>query len=121
MGVQHRLNEFITYSIAAGRSVTFGFSGGAIDLYSAAVQANWNVIRKTTISTAFLYEHGTQLSAAFQQPETFTRYGANLTVGRTLSRNLSAMLHYQFYWRESDLSNRGYKANIVGVSFAYQF
>ena len=121
LGMQHRVNEFINYSLTAGRNVTFGFSGGAIDLYSASLQANWNIVRATTLSTTFLYEHGTQLSAGSEQAETFTRYGANLALGRTLTRNLSAMLHYQFYRRESDLPNRGYTANIVGVSFAYKF
>jgi len=121
LSLSHRLNQFINYSLSGGRNVTFGFSGGAIDLYFATLQGSWNLIRATSLSGGLTYEHGTELAVGTHETETFTRYGANISLGRTLTRKLSASIGYQFFWRESDLANRDYTENIFRLSFAYNF
>jgi hypothetical protein len=121
VALDHHLTQFMSYSLTAGRSISFGFSGGAIDLYSVNLQANWNIIRATTLSSSFIFEDGTQLSNGFEHPENFTRYGANIVLGCTLTRKLSATLGYQFYYRLSDQANRDYTVNIFRLSLAYKF
>jgi len=118
LGLTHRINQYVDYSLTGGRSISFGFFGGTVDLYSARWQANWKVLRDIGVSTSFTYEHGTQI---YSGSERFDRYGPGLTVSRPLTTKLSGSLAYQFYNRSSDLADRSYLLNIVTLTLAYQF
>ena len=116
--LRHDLNQYVNYTLSSGRSINFAFYGGTVDMYFARLQANWNIIRKITLSTLFEYEHGSQLAVG---AETFDRYGPAIIVGRMLTRKLSANLAYQYYWRGSDLPGRDYVVNIATLNLTYQF
>src|SRR5438105_2091108 len=116
--LQHRLNQFIDYTLSGGRSISFAFFGGSIDLTSARLLANWRIIRNATLGTALEYEHGSQV--AFRG-EIFDRYGGNISLSRAITARAEANLGYQFYWRTSDTPGRNYTANIVSLNFSYRF
>jgi hypothetical protein len=49
--IQHRLNEFVDYTLSAGRSISFAFYGGSVDLIYGRLAANWKIIRKIGLGT----------------------------------------------------------------------
>jgi hypothetical protein len=116
--IQHRLNEFVSYTLSGGRSISFAFYGGSVDLIYARLAANWKVIRKIGLSTSLDYEHGSQ-GTFFG--ETFDRYGGSLSLSRPLTAKSSAGIGYQVYWRTSDVSGRDYLNNIISLNFSYSF
>jgi hypothetical protein len=114
----HRLNQYVEYTLSGGRSVNFAFFGGTVDLYFARWNANWKIFRKTSVSTSFDFEHGTQLGIG---AETFDRYGPGISFGRMITEKLSGDISGQFYWRDSNLANRDYTAFIISSNFRYKF
>lgn len=58
LGLQHRVNRIVSYSLEAGRDIQIGFSSDVLDLYFARIQASWNLIRKISLSTQLSYEWG---------------------------------------------------------------
>jgi hypothetical protein len=118
LALTHRLNAFVDYSVSGGRSISFGFFGGTVDLYSARWQANWRIVRDFSIGTSFSYEHGTEV---YTSSETFDRYGPGFSIAHIITTKLQASLNYQFYQRNSDLSDRSYTLNTVTLTLTYQF
>lgn len=116
--IQHRLNEYVDYALSGGRTISFAFYGGTVDLIYARLIANWKVIRKIGLATSLDYEHGTQGTFS---GETFDRYGGSINLSRPITAKSSAGLGYQIYWRTSDLPGRDYLNNIVSLTFNYAF
>ena len=114
----HRVNEHVSYSLNGSRNVQTTLQGGSVEMYSASWQANWRVIRRTSLSTSFVYNHGSDL---YSGGETFDQYGPQIRLGWRLSERLSTSLGYQAYWRTSDESGNGYSVNIVSLGFHYAF
>jgi uncharacterized protein (PEP-CTERM system associated) len=117
LGVDHRVNQHVEYSLSGGRSIDYGFFGGTIDLYSAVLQARWHFFRKLSLGTSFEYQHGSQVLGS---RETFDRFGPSLNLERSLTRKLSGSLRYQYYQRQSDVSGGDYVMNIVTLSLVYR-
>ena len=118
LGLSHRVNQYVDYTLSAGRTINFAFYGGTIDLYYARWQANWQLLRKITLGTTFEFEHGTQISFG---AETFDRYGPGISVGRSITSKLSGGLAYHYYWRGSDVPGRNYTVNVVSLNLSYAF
>lgn len=118
LGLSHRVNQYVDYTLSGGRSINLGFYGGTIDMYSARWAATWRVIRDIGIGTSFTYEHGTEL---YSGGETFDRYGPGVSLNRAITTKLSGNLAYQFYNRASNLPSRSYVLNIVTLTLSYQF
>lgn len=116
--ITHRVNEHISYSLNGSRNVQTTLQGGAVEVYSAMWQATWRVIRRTSLSTSFVYNHGSNL---YSGGETFDQYGPQVRLGWLLSERLSSSLGYQTYWRTSNESGRDYSVNIVSLGLHYAF
>lgn len=116
--VAHRVNSHLDYSLSAGRLLNFGFFGGLLDQSYIRLDAQWHLLRETSLSTAFHFQHAKQLGFA---DETFDWFGPSLSATRRLTAKLNATLSYQLYWRTSELPNRDYTANLVTAAFQYQF
>jgi len=114
----HTVNRWLDYSLSAGRSITFAFSGGSFDIYTAALNANWRILRQWTVGTGFEYQHGEEL---INGGETFNRYGPQATLSRQLTQKLTTSLSYQYFQRDSDQPDRSYTANIITLNFSYRF
>lgn len=118
LGVQHRVNRIVSYSLEAGRDIQIGFSSDVLDLYFARLQASWNLIRKISLSTQLSYEWGQETGGAGDK---LTRYGGGLGLGRALTEKLGASLSYNFLNRISDTPGRDYWENRVTLSLTYAF
>ena len=116
--IRHRLNQYVDYTLTAGRSLNFAFFGGTVDLYYARWNAQWKIFRKTSVATSFEFEHGQQLGAG---TETFSRYGPGISLGRPITEKLSGSIGCHFYWRASNAASRGYASAIVASDLSYRF
>lgn len=118
LDLNHRINEYVSYTLSGGRTVNLAYYGGTVEEYFARLSAGWNIFYKITLTTSLSYEYGTQLSGF---AETFDRYGIGIRLGRYITSKLSASLGYQFYLRQSDLPNRDYDLNIASLNLNYRF
>ena len=113
LALNHRLNQFVEYSLSGGRNISFGFFGGTIDLYQAALTARWHLFRKLGLATWFEIEHGSQVLVG---REHFNRFGPGVGLDRAITRTLTGSLRYQYYQRGSDLPGADYAINLVTLS-----
>ena len=116
--ITHRLNQYMSYSLAGGRILSISLYGSASDMYFASLGANWNLIQKVSLATSFSYYHGTPTGT---YNETFDQYGPQVTLSRPLIKKLSSSLGYQFYLRDSNQAGRNYTVNLVTLSLNYTF
>ena len=114
----HQVDEHVSYSLSAGRSVDFAYNGQAYDRIFVRLNPNWNVVRKFSITTPVWWEQGTQAGLGSL---TYSQYGAGFTVGRALTQKLSATFRYQWVMETSGVASYNYTANIVGLNLTYQF
>ncbi|HEY3854260.1 MAG TPA: hypothetical protein VGO67_07715 [Verrucomicrobiae bacterium] len=119
LGVAHRVNRFVQYSLGVGRNVSDTYFGGATDAYTANLSAGWSFIHKVSLSTGFNYERGTEVG--FVGGETYYQYGPTISVGRALTKKMNAGLVYQFVDRNANEALQKYTLNIVTLSLSYQF
>ena len=113
----HKINQFLDYSLSGGRTVNFAFFGGTVDLATALLQLNWNLVHNVSLGTFFQYDHGVQL---FSGNETFNRYGPGLGLGTRLTSKLSGNVRYQFYRRDSNLAGGDYSLNLLTLAVEYK-
>ena len=118
LDLNHRLNQYVNYTLSLGHNISFALAGGTVDMYFAEWKANWHIFKKTSLSTAFDYEHGSQISTS---PETFDRYGPAINLGRSLTEKLDATLGCQMYWRNSNLPGRDYSTYVISSNLRYRF
>lgn len=88
-----------------------------LDLWQVRHSANWNILRNTGVATTLSYEHGTQSEAS---GETLDRYGAGISLSRTLTKNATGSLRCQFYLKNSDVAGRDYlQKRLVDMAAAF--
>jgi hypothetical protein len=116
--VTHRLNQYMTYSLSGGRTLTTTFAGGAIERYFARWGASWQIVRKVSLGTTFSYEYGRDL---YVGGEIYDQYGPGVSLSRSITEKLSSSLGYQVYWRTSDQPGRNYTVNVVSLNLNYTF
>ncbi|HLH53694.1 MAG TPA: hypothetical protein VKY92_08765 [Verrucomicrobiae bacterium] len=117
VALNHRLNRFVECSASAGRSVSFGFFAGTVEMWSARCEARWHLFQKLGVTTGCDFEHGSELLSG---NASFERVGPGITFERSLTRKLSSLLRYQYYRRRSDTPGGDYDLNIVTLNFVYQ-
>jgi len=116
--VTHRVNRFVSYSLSAGHSLDFSYSGQPFDRYFANLTPQWNILRNYSISTPVGWERS---SESYSQGVNYDQYTAGITIGRQLTQKLSGSVGYRFIKESSSLSNQNFINNIVSLSFSYQF
>ncbi|MEI8288915.1 MAG: hypothetical protein WCH99_05535 [Verrucomicrobiota bacterium] len=119
--VSHEITQHFSYSLSAGNSVDFGYNGQAYERLFVRLNPNWNILRNFTFSTPVWWEQGTQAAVAHAMK--YDQFGAGITVGRALTKKLSASVNYQWVMRTTDQTStyNNYTANTVGLSLSYQF
>lgn len=117
VGGTHRINQYLDYTLSGGRSLNFGFYGGMLDQFFARLEAAWHLFRHSALSTMLSYQHGTQLGPG---AEVFDWLNPGISLNRAFGARLTATLSYQYYWRGSDYSGRGYSANVLMASLVWR-
>jgi hypothetical protein len=122
--VSHQINQFIHYSLSAGRSTASSFFGQPYDYYFARLEPNWNFFRKYQLTTPLFWQKGSQLATqvyGLGGAGDYNQYGAGINIGRAITQNLSGTLAYQFVHQNSSASSGNYTVNIVSLNFSYRF
>jgi hypothetical protein len=114
----HRVNKYVKYSLTAGRSTDFSYSGLPQTYYFVRLQPTWNIFRKYNLSTPITWQNGTQL---YNKSADYDQYSFGINISRQITQKLSGSLSYQFVKETSDLEVLNYTVNIVGLNFTYQF
>jgi hypothetical protein len=117
LGLEHRVNQYVEYSLTGGRTINFGLYSGTFDMYTDGLQARWHLFQKLSIGTAFEYEHGAEILTG---GETFDRFGPRLSLERPITAKLSGALRYQFYQRTANVPGGNYVINLLTLSLVYQ-
>jgi hypothetical protein len=110
IGLDHRINRYFDYDLTGGRTVSFGFYAGTVDMYSAAMNGRLHCFQNLGVSLGIQFERGKAIS---DTGEAFDRIGPHVLIERTLSRRLSATLRYQYFARTSSVPGRGYELNVL--------
>ena len=118
LDINHRINQYVAYTLSGGRTLDLTYFGGTIDRYFAHWQANCQILQKVTLGTSFSYEHGTQVLFG---AETYDQYGPGISLSRPITAQLTSSLGYQLYWRDSNLAGRNYTVNVVSLNLDYTF
>ena len=128
LSINHRLNQYVSYSLAGGRTLSVSLYGSATDNYFVNLTANWALIQKVSLATSFVYNHGLTpgynsagYNSAGSNGEIYDQYGPQVTLSRSLTKKLSSSLSYQLYWRDSNEQNRNYTVNVVSLNLNYTF
>ena len=116
--LSHRLNQYVTYSLTAGRGVNLSFFGQTYENYYANLNATWYVLREITVTTPFSWTRGTAL---YGNSAPFDQYQAGISFGRKLAEKLTGSIGYRLVVRDSGSNSGDYVANFVSLSFSYQF
>ncbi len=116
--ITHRLNQYVSYSLAGGRIFSISTYGSAMDMYFANLGANWNLVHNVSLGTTFSYYHGVPTGS---DSETYDQYGPQVSLSHSFIKNLSSSLTYALYLRDSNQAGRSYTLNLVTLSLSYRF
>ena len=117
----HRVNQYINYSLTAGRSTDLQTFGQPYTYYYVRLTPNWNLFRKYQISTPFFWEQGTQIFVQANNANDYDQYGAGISIARQITEKLTGTLSYQFVQETSSQANLNYIVNTIGLNLSYQF
>jgi hypothetical protein len=115
---QQRMNPHLTHSISIGRQLQAGYSSDAVEIIYVRHAANWQLFRKTSVTTSLSYEY---FKEDRQQPETGNRYGAGIGLSRALTMRLTGSLRYAFYYKDSEVDVNDYTQNRLVLDLVHRF
>jgi hypothetical protein len=121
--LNHDITEAVTYAVAAGHEIQLGVSSDTIEDWYARINVNWKIIKGLIFTTELSYESGKQgaTTPTATVEEHFNWVTGNIGLSHPITKNLQASLDYRFTTRTSNLSNRDYTQNLVGLRLTYLF
>jgi hypothetical protein len=114
------ITEAISYSISAGHEIILGLQANTVEDWYFRPTINWKFMKDLTFNTSAGYEHGTQLLATqTAASESYDWFWVGLGANYGLTKRLMLGLTYRLTERFSDVAERGYAQNIVGLRLSY--
>ena len=124
-----RVSSLLSHWLSLGRSLqpNLGYDSSGLssrigtrllELWTVQYSTAWNLLRKTSLGTTFSYDHGSE-SGIFG--ETFDRWGAGISLSRTLTKHATGSISYQFYLKDSDKAGLDYLQNRLLLNVTYAF
>jgi len=118
LSYSQRISALVSHSISVGRSLQPGLFSDLTDVIYVRHQANWNLIRKFSLTTSLSYAN---VEESVPSPEISNVYGFGVALGRKLTAHLNGSLSYQFYYRDSNVAGGTYPKNLVTLNLVYAF
>ncbi len=115
----HDLNEKVSYSLRAERTLQMGVGADLLELTSVHLQLPVKLIRNLATEFNAFYEDGHEIGAG--TPEKFQRYGVGAVIGWQATKHARTQLRYAYTLKDSDTAGRGYQQNSILLEFLYQF
>ena len=125
LNLNHQLTLRITHRLDVRRSVRLGQNQGSdyIEECFAGYGATWSATDRLGLGLALAFTHGTQpvggLTSGLE--EDYDQFSVSSSLNYRFARNLSGVLSYSFYLRESNEDNRNYSQNRVTLGLSHQF
>ena len=121
LNITHQITDAIGYNLDAGHEVQTGIQSDAVEDWYVRPGIRWNIIKNVDLNTSLSYEHGKQGAGnvANNLTEDFDWLGANLGVSYSILKKLSAGLNYRLTLRSSNIANKEYTQNVIGLSLTY--
>jgi hypothetical protein len=120
--MSHQASKAATYGFSAGHEIRLGILSDVIEDYYFRPNINWTIVKDVGLSTSLFYEHGTQgagnVTGNFS--ETYDWYGGSLIASYPLMKELLLSLNYRLTLRSSNIPDREYAQNLVGLRLSYQ-
>lgn len=118
--VNHAITEAISYSFSAGHELTLGIQADSVEDWYVRPSINWKFMKDLTFNTAFGYENGQQrLATQTAASENFDWFWVGLGANYGLTKRLILGVSYRVTERLSNVAERGYLQNIVGLQLSY--
>jgi hypothetical protein len=117
--ISHRLNAYISQTLAAGHENQLGVNSNFITLNYIRHTVVWNIIRNTLLSTEVFFEDANDSGGFFD--EHIHRYGGAIAIGYQFTPHVTLGLRYQFIEKDSDVPFRDYTQNRVSFDGTYSF
>lgn len=119
--VNHDATEVISYGFSAGRNVRLGVEADAIEEWYVRPNVTWRIFQHISLNTGLSYEHGDQGAGDITGGlvETYDWFGATIGVNWPIMKRLALGLNYRITLRDSDLPDRGYTQNVIGLTASY--
>jgi len=118
LSFSQRISARVSHSISLGRSLQPGIFSDLTDVIYARHQANWNLFRKTSLTTTLGYAY---VVDSVPSAEITHTYSFGVAVGRPLTAHLSGNLGYQFNYWNSNVAGGTYPQNLVTLNLSYAF
>jgi hypothetical protein len=119
--LRHAPTEVVSYSISAGHELRLGIQSDMIDAYYVRPAATWSIFKDVTLNTNLFYEHGSQEGGGLGSlaGEDYDWFGGSIGFGYMPAKRLRLGLNYRATFRSSNLPNRDYTQNVVGLEVTY--
>lgn len=120
--LRHDVAEAVSYSFSAGHQLRLGVQSDLIDEWYIRPMVTWRVFKAISLNTYLSYEHGSQGEENIRGnlTETYDWFGGGVGASWPLLKRLTLGLNYRFTIRSSDLENREYTQNLVGLLLTYR-
>ena len=120
--VTHNATELFSYSFSAGREVNLGVQSDTTEQWYLRPSVTWHLFKNISLNTGVSYENGNQGDQGLgggSIEEHFNWLGATVGVNWPFMKRLSLGANYRFTFRESNLPDRGYNQNMIGLTLSY--
>jgi hypothetical protein len=120
--VVHNVNEAVSYSLSTGHEIRLGIQSDVIEDSYFRPNITWTIAKDLDMRTSVFYEHGNQGAGSVTGnfSEIYDWYGGALALSYPLMKKLKLSLNYRLTLRSSNIPDRGYSQNIVGIKLSYQ-
>jgi hypothetical protein len=122
LGLSHRLNEIVSYTINAGRQLRLGINSELIDLWYANAGIGLRLIDQVGLGPHFVFEQGTDSgSPILAANERYTLLGGGFGITYQLMEKMLTGVSYDYTTKDSNLPGRSYNQNRIQIQFQYTF
>jgi hypothetical protein len=120
--VSHQASEAVNYSFRAGHEIRLGIQAELLEDWYFRPNIAWTIVKDLGLNTSLFYEHGNQGegNVTGNLTETYDYYGGGLMLSYPLMKKLLLSLNYRLTLRSSDIHDREYAQNLVGIKLSYQ-
>ncbi|MCI0539105.1 MAG: hypothetical protein L0Z50_28185 [Verrucomicrobiales bacterium] len=117
--LEHAVNEYVAYTLTAGRAVDLGINSNLLELWYVRHSAAWRLVHRLDATTQIFYENGREPGAFGKF--TFERIGLGLGLSCQLFLKMTARLTYRYLIKSTQIAFQDYAQNSVLLGLTYRF
>jgi hypothetical protein len=118
----HQLNDFLGYSIDAGRQLSLGIHSDLLDLWYVRPVIGLKLFEKFSLRPHMVFEQGTDIgNSIFVPNEQYTLLGGGIGTSYQIMTKVVVNLDYDYSVKSSDIFSRNYHKNLITLRFQYTF